>query len=299
MKGNHILVVLVGALGFASPLGAAISLELAEGIRHDRLTLSNSGFGGHPTTVSELMFKSHRIYNTSLALKMQSDRVFFRVEGSYGTVHDATLRDQDFGKDHHRDLWCSTDRALSHCYTADASATIGLITHPTTGLTLSPALGYRFDYAKFGMEDSYHKQLVHQKNLDLRLDHLHSWQRSFFDAPFVGTDFSWQLLPRLSLFGDAYFLFAVKYHGKAYWNLRKTHFHESSRRENGFGEKAALGLSYELFSHFFIKAQYNESYLNARKGTMSYRHRHNHGQVPFHRARFLSQEVRLGIEYLF
>jgi len=295
MKYTSLLALFLSASGL---LSASFSIEVSEGLRQDKLSLSNSARSGHPKILSKLTYKSPRIYTTRLAINMSSDRVFCTLEGAYGSMHHATLSDKDY-RDHPHTTWSETKHTLRDCSTRDARVTLGLVTHPTERVSLLPCIGWQYDYMHYSIREGHIQKLYNEKHLHRPIHHLNSWQKCRFDAPFVGVGFTWKTTPRLILFGDMNLLFAVHYSGRNYWNLRKTHFHDSSNRINGFGEKATLGLAYELFSNFFLKAQYIESFIDARKGTMTYRHQQYKSKTPFHEARLWSQEIRLGLEYLF
>lgn len=282
--------------------GAHGEFEVTQGYREDKLTWSVSGKHHKPNILSELSFNDVRIYQTRIAAKFTMNGYFLRLQGGYGDIHSGHIRDSDYGKDNRRDEFSRSKSKITGSHTLDAKIAWGVNTKPLDQLRISPLLGYMWNVDKFRFKHGVQTRLfgvkIHEKIHDL-----HSTYKSRWDAPFIGLGAGYDPIKNLSIYGEYDFLFALRNSARGFWNLRNDghgmHFDQHSKRSKGYGHIAIGGVGYEFFENYLLKLEYQFSWFEAKGGKTTGREHHHHFDQPYHKAKLISQEVRLCLDYAF
>lgn len=278
-------------------------VEVSQGYRHDKLKWSVSSVHKKPNILSELTFHDIKIYQTRLVTKLTMDDYFAKANFGYGDILSGRERDSDYSKNNKKGEFSRSRSKIPGSHTLDAEVRVGKDFALSPLFTLSPLIGYTWDYEKLRIKDGRQKRLFGKK-MNKKIPKLNDSYTSRFDAPFIGARFGFDATKKLSFFGEYDFLFAVRHHGTGHWNLRNfgkgMTFHLNSRRSKGWGQMGLIGAGYEVFNNFMLKAEYQISHLQARGGKMTGKREFQlKFRQPIHRAELTSQEVRLCLDYAF
>jgi hypothetical protein len=282
------------------------TVEATQGYRFDRLCFSISGPHKKPNILSELTFKNIQIYQSRLLTTVEKSGYFGTLQLGYGKILNGRVQDSDYAASHRKVEFSRSHAHVCGSYTFDGSLACGFHYAYSPAFTLSPQLGYTLDIQNFHMHKGVQKKTISKRGLHRihkAIDGLQSTYRATWDGPFFGTKMTYQLTPSLTLLGESNLFFALKYHAKARWNLRrdlKGHITQESKRLKGCGAMLLAGAKYAISDRSAIDLEGLFTYLLARGGIDTKRfHSHKKAQVPFHRAELFSSELRLAFEWQF
>ena len=276
------------------------TLSVASGYENGQFDWSIPNGDSSPNILSELIWDDLDIWKSDFQYEVVARETWVLQLGfSYGEILDGRNQDSDYFLDN-RSGEFSRSYADTEGYSLSARAMLGYkIPLWNDRLTLTPALGYRFDQQK--LEDRNGYQAV-----DL-LDG--------FTGPFPGLDSSYQtewhagivdlglsirLNDRLELLAGGSFAMG-SYDGEAVWNLRDDFRQDPSfsHHADGYGASARLGLRYALTESWFIHgmATYQTQWTN--NGTESIYFRDGVETNGFHGANWESLGFSLGLDFTF
>ncbi len=280
-----------------------LDVEVAQGIRRDKLRWSISGRNHKPDIISELTFKNITIYETRLITKLTCQDYFTKLNLGYGHVLDrGRVRDSDFRKSGRRGEFSRSSSKIKGSYTVDTQLYFGKDIQLASDTTLSPLFGYLWQYEKLRFKNGKQTRLFGFK-VHERIEGLNSTFKSRWDGPFVGLGAKYQVTKSLFFYGEYDFLFALAYHGHGFWNLRNNghgmHFHQHSNRWRGWGQIGLLGIGYEIVKNLSIRVEGQLLRFEARGGRIHAKEEHHNFHQPFHKATLNSSEGRLALDYAF
>lgn len=277
-------------------------IEASQGYRVDKLQWSVSGASGHPDVLSDITFKDIQIYQTRVKSKASWHGYFTKVELGYGDILDGRMKDREYLEDGRKFAFSRSRHHVTGSCTLDAVVKVGKDFTVEKVWTVTPLAGYSLNMEKLrirrGVQTLDASFFGKIKRVHHKIDHVHSRYRAQFDAPFIGISAGRSFLQKFDFFAEYNFLFAMKYHGRGFWNFRDNHFKQESSRHKGFGHIGTLSAGYEIVPNLRTKVEYQFSLLEAKGGEQT-DHFSREFKTPFRKARLTSSEVRFGLECAF
>ncbi len=283
--------------------GTTVDIEVTQGLRQDKLKWSISGKNHKPDIISEITFKNITIYETRLITKFTRNSYFSKINLGYGDILDrGHVYDSDFHKSNREGEFSRSKSKIKGSHALDAQVSFGEDIAVSSRATISPLLGYLWQYEKLRFKNGRQTRLFGFK-LHEKIKNLNSTYTSQWDGPFIGVRANFDFTPSFFCYGEYDFAFALRYHAHGFWNLRNKgkgmHFHQHSNRIKGFGQSGLVGLGYEVLENLILKAEYQLLRFEGRGGSSKAREGHKKFHQPFHKATLDSSEGRLCLDYSF
>lgn len=281
------------------------------GVRKDdlRWNIAGNTAGTSPNILSELTWED--VYSVEANTKIKhlrptNSRIFrgaWQLEGELrgGLNYDGRVQDSDYAGDD-RTLEFSRATADAHSgYSAGLDAAVGYRFNVAqsvrrgnyTFVTLTPLVGYGYDYKRFKMEGTQVSPPPVGNPPVLDSDYNASWY-----GPFIGAELGWEHNRHmLNVRGEYHDL---TYYADADWNLRTDFAHDPSfeHEGDGSGVKANIQYSYAVDSKYDFTVDLTHEQRRMTDGLdTTYFADGTTAQTRLNEVEQTSQAVRIGMRY--
>lgn len=248
-----------------------VELGLQGGYRQDSLDWT---IAGSVDVLSELEWTELDIYQLQLTMGLLTKPILLggRLAGrgliGVGSIVDGDNRDSDFAGNQRTLEFSRSNNDAGDGRVFDLSLAVGLQFEPTSGLQLTPLLGFSYHEQQLVLQDGVQTlsqpQLVAHTRLSPpalgALPGLNSSYDARWYGPWIGCDLNYQFSPRWQLSGTAE-LHWGEMKAEADWNLRTDFAHPVSFRQiaDAYGLVLGVASTYALDDRWALHLDGNYS----------------------------------------
>jgi opacity protein-like surface antigen len=307
-----VLLLLLATPSAAAALATDFDLQIATGIREDRLDWSISGSlpdnGSILPARSELTWDNLRIWEvrTRGTLTLAADAFpqftpVVRGEAGYGWIRNGRNRDSDYVlvDSEFVEFSRSNNRADSG-NVVDLSLGVGAQFQPDNGrVTLTPLLGYSYHEQNLRITDGF-QTISFPGQPTGPFPGLDSSYEAEWRGPWIGLDADFQPLERVSLSGNLQYHWA-DFQAVADWNLRTDFQHPVSftHDANASGFKVSAAAAFELVERWSVELSYDYREWQTAAGIHRFFFVDGVAAVPLNKVNWTSQSLSIGLHYRF
>lgn len=252
--------------GWAEPQCPSLTFNTGAGWRQDNFNFSIAGPGNDPNVLSEVQWKSLRMYAVNGAARYVSTHHYvIQISGECAKIYHGANRDSDYLFDHKEGEFSRihSDAGRGHVY--DLNAAVGYQVMSTGRRALVTILaGYSYDQQYLKMYDGH--QRIGLLMPEGSFPGLDSSYTARWYGPWIGIDTSTRVECNAELYASfSWHMPQFRAHGD--WNLRDDLIDGFEQSANAFGYDAMVGFSWDWTERWGVGIVGKYKLLHAKSGS--------------------------------